>query len=84
MATKLAKNKTDENQLVRLAQKRLKLPANWLEMEYRNESDVLLIRCSLTEVAKSKGDMKNGIVYNYDSRGNLARIEVTDLYGIYV
>ena len=79
----LLENKTDEKKLVKLARKRVTLPANWLEMEYRHESDVLLIRVSRNKVANSKGDMRNGIVYNYDRQGNLATIEVTQLFGVF-
>lgn len=83
MATRLLENKTDEKQLIKLAQKRVKLPVGWLEMEYRNESDLLLIRCSRNKAARSRGDVSNGLVYNYDTGGNLVSIEVIDLYGIY-
>ena len=48
MATRLLENKTDEKQLIKLAQKRVKLPVGWLEMEYRDESDLLLVRCAVT------------------------------------
>ncbi|MDQ3323277.1 MAG: DUF2283 domain-containing protein [Acidobacteriota bacterium] len=84
MATRLAENKTDEKQLTRLAQKRVKLPLEWLEMKYNSEVDVLFIRCSANKSVRSKGDVWNGIIYDYDAQENLVSIEITDLYGVFV
>lgn len=84
MATRLAEKKTDEKQLARLAEKRVKLPADWLEMSYSREADVLFIRCSANKPVRSKGDVWNGIVYDYDAQENLVSIEITDLYGVFV
>ncbi|MGI8639014.1 MAG: DUF2283 domain-containing protein [Pyrinomonadaceae bacterium] len=84
MATRLVENKVSEKKLVQAAKKRVQLPADWLEMEYSHEADVLFIRCSRNKPARSKGDVRNGVVYDYDARNNLVSIEVTDLYGIFV
>ncbi len=83
MATQLKLNKVRDQDLIRLAKKRVRLPDDWLEMDYSHEADVLFIRCSRNKPKRSKGDEEGGIVYDYDGRGNLVSIEVINLYGIF-
>jgi uncharacterized protein YuzE len=84
MATRLAENKTIDKKLLQAATKRVRLPADWLEMKYSSEADVLFIRCSRNKPARSKGDVENGLVFDYDARNNLVSIEIQDLYGVFV
>jgi hypothetical protein len=83
MATGLAVNRVSDKKLVSMAKKRVQMPDNWLELDYSRDSDVLLIRCSRNKAKRSKGDMRNGIVYDFDAQGKLVSIEVTDLLGIF-
>lgn len=83
MATRLVENKTDEKKLVSAARKRVELPSDWLEMEYSHDADVLIIRCSRNKATRSKGDMRNGIIYDFDASGKIVNIEVTDLFGVF-
>lgn len=84
MATRLVESKISEKKLISMARKRVELPDNWLAVDYSYNSDVLLIRCSRNKAKRSKGDMKNGIVYDFDAQGQLVSIEVTDLLGVFV
>lgn len=78
----LKQNKTRE--YVNLARKRIDLGDDWQEMEYSDEVDLLFIRFSKNKAARSKGDVENGIVYNYDRNNKLVSIEITDFYGVFV
>lgn len=84
MATRLAeRTRTNEMELLKLANKRVSVPADWIEMEYRHESDVLFIRYSHNQPADTDADLRKGIVTNYDARKKLVSISVFDLYDVF-
>ncbi len=83
MATQLVENKVNDKTLVQMAKKRIDLPDNWIDMKYSYEADVLFILCSSNKPKRSKGDVRNGIVYDYDAQDNLVSIELTDLLGVF-
>lgn len=78
----LEQNKTQE--YVNLARERVDFGNDWKEMEYSDEVDLLFIRFSDNKASRSKGDVENGIVYNYDRNNKLVSIEVLDLYEVFV
>jgi uncharacterized protein YuzE len=78
----LEQNKTRE--YANLARKRVDFGDDWKEMEYSDEVDLLFIRFSDNKAARSKGDVENGIVYNYDRNDKLVSIEILDLYEVFV
>lgn len=70
-------------ELLKLAGERVNLPPNYLEIKYYEDVDLLAIRFTDTPATRSKGDLENGLVFNYDSQGKLTSIEVLDFYGVY-
>lgn len=84
MATRLAeKIRTSERELIRLAKRRVNLPDGWIELKYINDSDLLTIKYSRAPSTISRDDALEGLVYNYDRRGDLTSIEILDLYDIF-
>jgi hypothetical protein len=84
MATLVVEKPKKTQEYINLAKKRVKFPEGWQEMEYRHESDLLLIRFSDRPTATSKADISKGLVYNYDRNKKLVSIEVLDLYDVFV
>lgn len=82
MAIKEIKTK-DTNEFIELAGERGEIPADWIRLEYQKDVDLLFVLYSKKRCVRSKGDMENGIVYNYDAQDKLVSIEVLDLYGIF-
>ncbi len=80
MAT-LQLEKTDK--LLELAKERAKLPRRFRSLQYFDEVDLLVVEISSAISTHSKGDVPNGIIYNYDADNNLVSIEISDLYGIF-
>lgn len=71
------------NEFIKLAQERGKIPNDWIKLEYQKDVDLLFILYSNKRCVGSKGDMENGIIYNYDAQDELVSIEVLDLYGVF-
>lgn len=68
-------------QLLALANERFELPEGHINLRYYEDVDLLAIRYSNTDSVISKDDIAKGLIYDYDSAGNLTGIEVLDLYG---
>jgi uncharacterized protein YuzE len=71
-----------EAKLFEQAAKRAALPEKFISLSYRKETDLLAIRFSDRKRAYSKGDMREGIIYDYDSKDNLVGVEILDFGGI--
>ncbi|MGI8545646.1 MAG: DUF2283 domain-containing protein [Aridibacter sp.] len=71
------------NDFIELAQKRGKVPNDWVKLEYQKDVDLLFILYSNKRCVRSRGAMENGIIYNYDAQDELVSIEVLDLYGVF-
>ena len=80
----LKKNLVKANEWLELAKKRVKLPKNWLDVEYQNDADLLYITVSEAETTKTKSQIDKGVVYDYDKNGDLVGIEIWNLYGVFV
>ena len=80
----LKKNLVKANEWLELAKKRVKLPKNWLDVEYQNDADLLYITVSEAETTKTKSQIEKGVVYDYDKNGDLVGIEIWNLYGVFV
>jgi uncharacterized protein YfbU (UPF0304 family) len=72
----------NEAELLELAKKRLKLPNNYIFLEFQRKANILKILFSDKKIIHSKGDMKEGIIYDYDSKDNLVGIEILDFYDV--
>jgi uncharacterized protein YkuJ len=81
METQQLVEKTTE--LLRLARERVEMPRRFRELRYFDEVDLLVVEFSTASATHSKGDIENGIIYNYDESDDLTSIEILDLYGIY-
>ncbi len=77
----IEKNQTSE--LIKLAKKRGDIPNDWIKLEYQKDADLLFILYSKEICVRSKGDMENGIIYNFDDRDRLVSIEVLDIYEVF-
>lgn len=82
MAIGLIENKVTE--WLELVDKRLKIPRNYLRINYQSDVDLLFIKFTDSETTYSDDDMDIGVIYNYDEEDKLVSIEVLDLYGVYV
>lgn len=69
---------------LKLVDERMKIPRNYLRINYQTDVDLLLIKFSETESTYSEDDMEKGLIFNYDARDNLVSIEVLNLYGVFV
>jgi uncharacterized protein YuzE len=67
-----------EAELFEIAGKRTTLPEKFISLNYRKETDLLAIRFSNRKRIYSKADMKEGIIYDYDSKDNLVGVEIFD------
>ena len=85
MATRqLKKNFDAVSEWLDLAKSRVKVPTDWLEIEYQKDADLLYIKVSNTTTAYSDDDLDNEIVFDYDENDTLVGIEVLNLYGVFV
>lgn len=75
-------SKTSE--LVKLANERIKIPSNYIFVQYQNDADLLLIKFTNGKSTYSKDDMDKGIIYNYDENNELVSMEILDLYDTFV
>lgn len=75
-------NKSSE--WLKLANKRINIPGNYVILKYQADVDLLVIRFNDGKSTYSKDDMDKGIIYNYDRNNDLVSMEILDLYGIYV
>jgi uncharacterized protein YuzE len=75
-------NKSSE--WLKLANKRINIPGNYVILKYQADVDLLVIRFNEGKSTYSKDDMDKGIIYNYDRNNDLVSMEILDLYGIYV
>lgn len=73
----------DTNEFIELAKERGKIPSDWIKLEYQKDADLLFILYSKKRCVRSKGDMENGIIFNYDAQDKLVSIEVLELYGVF-
>jgi hypothetical protein len=71
-----------EEKLFELACSRVKLPENFISLDYRKETDLLAIRFSNKKRYYSRVDMPEGIIYDYDSKDNLVCVEILDFYPV--
>ncbi len=67
-----------------LVDERVKIPRNYLRINYQTDADLLLVKFSETESTYSEDDMEKGLIFNYDAQNKLVSIEVLDLYGVFV
>ncbi len=77
----ITKNQT--NELIELAKVRGDIPNDWIKFEYQKDADLLFILYSREVCVRSKGDMENGIIYNFDNHDKLVSIEVLEIYGVF-
>ncbi len=70
-----------EAKVLALANERLKVPAGHTYLDYSDEADVLNIGYSNNKPVSSKGDVSNGLVFDFDENKNLVSIEISDFYG---
>jgi hypothetical protein len=80
MATRQLEN---VEELIKLARKRVSFSRNWQSVKYYRDVDLLAVRFSDNPATHSKDDIEKGLIYNYDAEGNLANIEILDLYDIF-
>ncbi len=74
---------TQEDELLRLAASRVKLPKGKLRLKYQPDVDLLAIRLKdHPHPTHTKDDQERGLLFNYEGR-TLVSIEVLDLYGTY-
>jgi hypothetical protein len=71
-----------EEKLFELACSRVKLPENFISLDYRKETDLLAVRFSNKKRFYSRVDMPEGIIYDYDSKDNLVCVEILDFYPV--
>lgn len=74
-------NKTSE--WLKLANRRVEVPANYIILNYQEDVDLLFIRFNDGKSTHSRDDMDKGIIYNYDRNNNLVSMEILDLYGVF-
>jgi hypothetical protein len=75
---------THQEELLRLAAERVKLPKGTLRLKYQPDVDLLAIRLKQhPQPTHSKDDQERGLIFNYEGRA-LVSIEVLDLYGTFV
>jgi uncharacterized protein YuzE len=67
-----------EARLFELATRRAALPKNFISLSYRKETDLLAIKFSDRKRIYSRADMREGIIYDYDSKDNLVCVEILD------
>jgi len=82
MAKRLAVE-SREDEMLRMARDRVKIPAGKLQLKYQPDVDMLLVE--LTEnpaPTNSKDDVERGLIFNYEGQ-KLVSIEILDLYGVY-
>jgi len=84
MAQRVLDKKPDViNEWISLAERRVGIPKNYLEVEYQKEADLLYIKLSNSPATYSDDDLNKGIVFDYDEHDNLVGIEVWNLYGVF-
>ena len=71
------------NEFIKLADERGKIPSDWIKLEYQKDVDLLSILYSNKRCVRSKGDMENGVIYNYNAQNELVSIEVLEFYGVF-
>jgi hypothetical protein len=73
-----------EEELLRLAAERVKLPKGELTLQYQPDVDLLAIRLKdHPHPTRTEDDQERGLIFNYEGR-RLVSIEVLDLYGTFV
>ena len=80
----LKKTISKTSELVKLANERIKIPSNYIFVQYQNDADLLLIKFTNGKSTYSKDDMDKGIIYNYDENNELVSMEILDLYDTFV
>ncbi|MCY7376822.1 MAG: DUF2283 domain-containing protein [Pyrinomonadaceae bacterium] len=84
MATRQLKKHFDAvSEWLDLAQHRVEVPADWLEIEYQEDADLLYIKISNSKAASSKADLDDEVVFDYDETGELVGIEILNFYGVF-
>ena len=74
---------TQEEELLELAARRVRIPEGKLWLAYQSDVDLLVIRLKESpRPTRSDSDLEKGVVYNYEGR-ELVSIEVLDLYGVF-
>jgi uncharacterized protein YuzE len=68
----------NEAKLFELAKNRLELPNQYVFLEYQRKANLLKILFSDKKTIYSKADMKEGIIYDYDTKDNLVGVEILD------
>ncbi len=72
-----------EEELIKLARERVKLPDGSLRLDYQSDVDLLaIILDEEMPSTHSDSDLDAGIIYNYAGK-KLVSIEVLDLYGTF-
>jgi uncharacterized protein YuzE len=69
---------------IALARKRVKVPENWIEVEYSKDYDSLYIQFLNSPATHSKDNLTKSVVFDYDENNRLTGIEVINLYSIFV
>ena len=68
---------------LKLAQKRIKIPQNFVKIDYQSDVDLLFIKFTNKIPVRGDMDYESGVIYNYDKNDEVVSVEILDLYDIF-